>query len=136
MRKNLGHRISQYREKKGLTQSALASRLGVDKGTVWRWEGGRSWPDNLEPIATALGVEVEDLFGEVSAAVVVPKEEILKAAKEAVTLASRLGPSLVARLSALKEDQLSEFAAIAGPVIDELLAAPDSSGASKDKKSG
>lgn len=58
--------IKNFRKKFGLTQSALAKKLGVDIKTVQNWEAGRTIPAtkyeifrNLETELTALSVEVE-----------------------------------------------------------------------------
>jgi transcriptional regulator with XRE-family HTH domain len=37
----LGDRIRMLRERKGLSQTALAAKLGVNASTVVRWESGR-----------------------------------------------------------------------------------------------
>lgn len=64
VRKSLGERIEHYRKLRKLSQSALASAMGVDKHTVWRWEDGRSWPeyDKLLAISKHLEIEPERLF--------------------------------------------------------------------------
>ncbi len=58
--------LKQLRERAGLNQAELAKRLGVDQGSVSRWENGRSEPSisMAVPLATALGVPVEALIGE------------------------------------------------------------------------
>lgn len=37
----LGERLKQYRKAHGITQKDLARQLGVDPGTLGRWENGR-----------------------------------------------------------------------------------------------
>ena len=56
--------IRALREKKKLTQSALADRIGVSDKAVSKWETGRGLPDItlLEPLAAALGVSVIELL--------------------------------------------------------------------------
>jgi putative transcriptional regulator len=59
------NRLREYREKAGLTQERLASRMGVSRQTINSIEVGRYVP-SLE-LALKLGHEfgrrVEDLFG-------------------------------------------------------------------------
>lgn len=52
------------REKVGLSQKNLATKLGVDENTVWRWEAGRAQPsvDLGKQIAELLGVTVDELL--------------------------------------------------------------------------
>lgn len=54
-----------YREKKGLTQEALARELGVSRQTVFNIERGTNEPRVLLAIALGaiLGVTVSELFG-------------------------------------------------------------------------
>lgn len=61
--------IAVMRKRAGLTQAALAKKLGVQKVTVSRWETGarRLTADTLERIATALGCTPGDLFGQKTA---------------------------------------------------------------------
>ena len=47
---------------KGITQKELASRLGISEVTLSRATNGNTSIDTLEKIATALGVEVSELF--------------------------------------------------------------------------
>lgn len=48
-----GGTIRKLRERKNLTQSQLAERIGVSDKTVSKWETGKGYPDIslLEPIA-------------------------------------------------------------------------------------
>lgn len=60
--------IRMLRERRGITQRALAERIGVTDKAVSKWETGRGLPDAslVEPLAGALGVSVAELFsGEV-----------------------------------------------------------------------
>jgi transcriptional regulator with XRE-family HTH domain len=60
-----GLRLRRLRQSAGLSQLALALKAGFAPNTIQRWEGGRSWPGsaNLQKLATALGVRLEDLTG-------------------------------------------------------------------------
>ncbi len=62
--KLFGKRIKELREKKRYTQEKLAEVLGLDYQTISRIETGYYFTsyDNLEKLATALDVEVKDLF--------------------------------------------------------------------------
>ena len=59
-----GAMIRRLREARGITQQQLAERLGVSDKAVSRWETGRGYPDIslVEPLASALGVSVIELF--------------------------------------------------------------------------
>ena len=46
-----GDEIRRLRVEAGLTQGALAARLGVDQGTVSRWERGQGAPSSLRQSA-------------------------------------------------------------------------------------
>ena len=41
---SLAEQIVRYRKTIGLSREQLAKRLGVDPGTLWRWEAGRREP--------------------------------------------------------------------------------------------
>lgn len=60
----IGEVIRKYRREKGLTQEAMAIRLGVSTPAVNKWENGASLPDvtMLAPIARLLGVTVDTLL--------------------------------------------------------------------------
>ena len=59
-----GSTIKALREKKGLTQSELAARVGVGAKAVSKWETAKGLPDItlLEPLAITLGVSVAELL--------------------------------------------------------------------------
>ena len=61
----IGEIIRINRKKRGLTQLALAMRLGVSPQAVGKWERGESEPDFplLCPLAKELNVTLETLFG-------------------------------------------------------------------------
>lgn len=59
-----GEVIKTLREKKRMTQTELAEKIGVTDKAVSKWETGRGLPDItlVEPIAKALGLSVGELF--------------------------------------------------------------------------
>ena len=58
--KTIGAKIREYRQKKGLTQDALAAELHVSSQAVSKWENGQTMPDIslLMPISRVLGIGV------------------------------------------------------------------------------
>jgi transcriptional regulator with XRE-family HTH domain len=55
--------ISQVGKATGLTDAALARRLGVNRATVWRWKAGLQRPENPDTVATfarLLGIPVAE----------------------------------------------------------------------------
>lgn len=63
----LGKRISFYRQRAGLTKTALAREVGVDVSTVVKWENEERQPETpgmLLRLARALGVTVSLLLGD------------------------------------------------------------------------
>ncbi|WP_038072109.1 ImmA/IrrE family metallo-endopeptidase [Thermus scotoductus] len=58
--------LKSLREARGLTQEALAARLGVSRQAVHAWETGKATPSLLQGVRLAriLGVPVEALLGE------------------------------------------------------------------------
>ena len=59
-----GAMIKRLREEKKLTQLQLAEKINVSDKAVSKWETGRGYPDVslIEPLASALGVSVIELF--------------------------------------------------------------------------
>ena len=59
-----GAAIKRLREKKGVTQTELAERIGVSSKAVSKWETAKGLPDIslIEPLSTALGVSVMELM--------------------------------------------------------------------------
>ncbi len=65
----LGERIRRYRGREGLSQEALAERVGVSRQAVSKWETDAAMPelDKLAALARALGVTADQLLnGDVS----------------------------------------------------------------------
>ena len=62
---NLSEIIAAYRRKLGLTQEALAQKLGVTNQAVSKWESGQSCPDItlLPQLADLFGITIDQLFG-------------------------------------------------------------------------
>ncbi|MGH2361693.1 MAG: helix-turn-helix domain-containing protein, partial [bacterium] len=61
----IGKRIAQVREEKGMSQSALARAMSVSQSAVSQIEAGERNPsyDMLRQVATALGISVPHLVG-------------------------------------------------------------------------
>lgn len=64
LRKLVGKRIKELRNVKNLKQAQLAELIGIETTSICKIENGSHFPkeDNLEKIAKALDVEIEDLF--------------------------------------------------------------------------
>ncbi|KXU38760.1 hypothetical protein AXE65_12040 [Ventosimonas gracilis] len=64
---NIAENLKKARKNKGLTQLAVAEKIGAGKTTYLQWEQGTNPPpaDKLALLAQVLGVSVHDLlFGE------------------------------------------------------------------------
>lgn len=64
-RKRFTERFYLLKKTEGLTQEALAEKVGVTQGTIGHWLNGRRSPDSLEDyekLASALGVHPAELL--------------------------------------------------------------------------
>ena len=79
----LGEKIWRLREKKGLSQEALAEMLDVSRQTVSNWENDRATPDayKLKLLCEALGVSADELLG-MGEPVPAPQERDLRVPEE------------------------------------------------------
>jgi len=61
---SFGQRLRRLRRDAGLTQRDLATRLGVDRRTIQRYELGQIFPvpETLVALVLALRIRFEDLF--------------------------------------------------------------------------
>ena len=79
MEQTIGKRIAQNRKRLGLTQDALAEKLGVTAQAVSKWENDQSCPDitTLPKLAAIFGISTDELLGmgAVHEAEVVTEEE-------------------------------------------------------------
>ena len=59
-----GNTVKHLREKRNMTQSELAERIGVSSKTISKWETAKGLPDIslLQPLAQALGISVIELM--------------------------------------------------------------------------
>ena len=51
------------REQRGMSQTALAQRTGIDRVTIWRWENSKQRPDDPDVIArwaSALAIDANE----------------------------------------------------------------------------
>ena len=62
-KKSLGYYISERRKLMGLTQEELASKIGVSKSAIAKWEtnGGLPDRDNLKRLSEVMNVSVDEL---------------------------------------------------------------------------
>ena len=65
MEQTLGKRIAQHRKRIGLTQDALAEKLGITAQAVSKWENDLSCPDitMLPRLAEIFGISTDELLG-------------------------------------------------------------------------
>ncbi len=78
MNETIGSRISRLRKEKGMSQEALAEKIGVSSQAVSKWENDQSCPDIslLPQLAKLLDVTVDELLTGTSNEVrMVPKGE-------------------------------------------------------------
>lgn len=66
---NLGRKILECRQNKGMTQEELAGRIGVTPQALSKWERGQSLPDVslLVDLCQMLGCSADDLLGTATA---------------------------------------------------------------------
>ena len=66
MNVEIAERLAARRKLAGLSQEALAEKLGVSRQAVSKWESGASDPSttNLMALAKLFGVSAEDLLKE------------------------------------------------------------------------
>ena len=64
MNETIGNRISRLRKEKGMSQEALAEKIGVSPQAVSKWENDQSCPDIslLPQLAKLLDVTVDELL--------------------------------------------------------------------------
>lgn len=75
---SIGNRITKYRKEKGMTQEALAEKLGVSSQAVSKWENDASCPDVslLPELCRELGITTDELLTGNSATVrMLPEHE-------------------------------------------------------------
>ena len=70
----LGQNIQNARRAQGLSQEALAEKIGVSRQALGKWEKDTALPglDNLQALAVALGIGVDALLGAENADPAVP----------------------------------------------------------------
>lgn len=63
-RERIVERLSELRERDSLTQEQAAHRVGVTTRQWQRWESGESvpYPRNLDQVASAFGISVQEFF--------------------------------------------------------------------------
>ena len=61
---NLGENLFQARKKKGLSQEAVAEKLGVSRQTISKWETDETLPDirQAKKLAVLYGLTLDELI--------------------------------------------------------------------------
>ena len=61
---NLGKNLFQARKKKGLSQEAVAEKLGVSRQTIFKWETDETLPDirQAKKLAVLYGLTLDELI--------------------------------------------------------------------------
>lgn len=82
---NLGKNLFQARKKKGLSQEAVAEKLGVSRQTIFKWETDETLPDirQAKKLAVLYGLTLDELI-EFDADVQEIQEVINKTTEETV----------------------------------------------------
>lgn len=103
----VGQRIKRLRRERGLNMAYLASRVGVSKPTLWKWEKDTSCPrqEMVSALACVLGVsEMQILYGskkqicereQVSLVVSAAAEELIASSKNNIAAIIGVDPSRV-----------------------------------------
>ena len=70
-------RLKEIRDDRGLSQAALARKLGVSQSTVGGWETCKREPtlEGIEDIADILGVTIDFMFGKTDIPLAVYKQD-------------------------------------------------------------
>ena len=61
----MGYKIRQIRENKGMSQTELAEKSGISRATIWKLETDDkaiTMTSTLQKIANALGVSLDEIF--------------------------------------------------------------------------
>jgi len=60
----IGKFIASCRKEQGMTQAALAEKLGISDQVVSKWESGKSMPDldKISELCGYLGIDVNELL--------------------------------------------------------------------------
>lgn len=73
---NLRENISERRRAVGLTQEEVATRLGVSRQTVGKWESGRATPEleKLVALCDLFGCSLDELAGRAESEIALAEE--------------------------------------------------------------
>ena len=62
--KKISKFLKEERENSNLTQEEVATRIGVSKSLIYKWESGKSYPslENLSKISETYGVSINEIL--------------------------------------------------------------------------
>jgi transcriptional regulator with XRE-family HTH domain len=91
---SFGARLQRLRKQRGISQSHVATHLGVSKPTVWAWEHGKARPvgERIAALAAVLGVTGEDLL---SGATLSPSDNLVLRSRAEIAAAFGVGADKV-----------------------------------------
>ncbi len=116
---DLRDNISERRRASNLTQEDVASRLGVSRQTIGKWESGKATPelDKLVALCDLLGCSLDELVGraesehEAESDVSIPNEEAANDSHEN-SAAEMASPDLPVEEESLRHGTATRYAAI------------------------
>lgn len=100
---DIGNKIKQLRTHAGMTQEALAAKLGISAQSVSKWETTVTMPDItlLPTLAGELGVSIDDLFD-------LTNEQKLHRIERRMDIEEEFSPAAFAEYEAFLKNQLLE----------------------------
>ena len=130
-----GERIRRLRQARGMSQAALAAKLGVSQNTVTAWELDKRpvRAVSVEPLARALGVDVSDLYANHPAQATTPswpreaalQDALLQVIEHAMELAINAGVAAPEGVAARLSSMAAQIWAHATPASSDVVPQTD-----------
>lgn len=113
---SFGSRLKEARKAKKLTQSEVASKLGIDDTTISKYENDKSEPDNetLKKLSALYECSIDHLMGK-------PKQSVDEEKHPAVELSEYLDMGLTNEDIKKRMDFFAEFMQLNDEQVEEFL---------------